>query len=294
MIEHPTKEQLVSIGEMARLNNISTQTLRYYDSMDLLKPTYIDEETGYRYYDVRQSALLFTIQQLKHLGIRLSDIKDLVTSSEAERLYFLFNKQSELLSKKIHELEETKKAIDTAIENYYRYMGARLNVVQIERIRERRIILYDTDEDVYEKDSYGKYRLDIYEKERRNLEAKARKRGVEIPFLYTVADIISKDKVLKDIFECHQICMVLSNDYNGNYTDIIPENFYVCIYHNEMGKTEDYARKLIDYCRENHLEIIGDFMSESVFEIPTSLEDQYMFLRVQFPVRLDYRELHHS
>lgn len=41
---------IFSIGEIAKLFNISTQTLRLYDRIDLLKPSHINEETGYRYY----------------------------------------------------------------------------------------------------------------------------------------------------------------------------------------------------------------------------------------------------
>ena len=38
-----------SIGEIAKMFDISTQTLRLYDRIDLLKPTFINKESGYRY-----------------------------------------------------------------------------------------------------------------------------------------------------------------------------------------------------------------------------------------------------
>ena len=41
--------QHLSIGQMAKLNHVSEQTLRLYDKMDLLKPIKLNEETGYRY-----------------------------------------------------------------------------------------------------------------------------------------------------------------------------------------------------------------------------------------------------
>ena len=49
---------LLSIGEMAELNNISRQALRLYDRIGLLAPYYVDENTGYRHYDIRQCARL--------------------------------------------------------------------------------------------------------------------------------------------------------------------------------------------------------------------------------------------
>jgi DNA-binding transcriptional MerR regulator len=67
---------LLSIGEMAALNHTSVQTLRYYDKIDLLKPLYVDEDTNYRYYDIKQSAILDMIQYMKSLGMSLEQIKE--------------------------------------------------------------------------------------------------------------------------------------------------------------------------------------------------------------------------
>ena len=52
------KEELLSIGKMAKLNRVSIPTLRLYDDMGLLKPRYVDPDSGYRYYDIHQNARL--------------------------------------------------------------------------------------------------------------------------------------------------------------------------------------------------------------------------------------------
>lgn len=43
-----------SIGETAKINNISIQALRHYDKIGILKPAYIDLNTNYRYYTINQ------------------------------------------------------------------------------------------------------------------------------------------------------------------------------------------------------------------------------------------------
>ena len=37
--------------EFADLIGVSVRTLHYYDEIGLLEPGYVDEQTGYRYYD---------------------------------------------------------------------------------------------------------------------------------------------------------------------------------------------------------------------------------------------------
>ena len=48
-------EELLSIGDMAKINHITVNTLRLYDKWGLLKPAYINHETNYRYYDIKRT-----------------------------------------------------------------------------------------------------------------------------------------------------------------------------------------------------------------------------------------------
>ena len=40
------------IGEIAKITGLSAHTLRYYEKHNLIMPSYVDEETNYRYYSV--------------------------------------------------------------------------------------------------------------------------------------------------------------------------------------------------------------------------------------------------
>ena len=46
---------MMTIKEFAQLCKCSTQTLRYYDKVDLLKPSSVDKWSGYRYYEKSQA-----------------------------------------------------------------------------------------------------------------------------------------------------------------------------------------------------------------------------------------------
>lgn len=62
------------IGEFANIVKISSKTLRYYDELGLLKPEYIDDMTGYRYYSAGQIPVLNEILLLKEIGLSLKEI----------------------------------------------------------------------------------------------------------------------------------------------------------------------------------------------------------------------------
>ena len=47
-------KDMFSIGELASYQNISKQTLIYYDKIGLFKPAYVDPDNKYRYYTVKQ------------------------------------------------------------------------------------------------------------------------------------------------------------------------------------------------------------------------------------------------
>ena len=68
------KHGYYSIGEIAKICKIPSSTLRYYDEIGVLKPSYIDSETGYRYYD--REALLYVpvLRYYQGWGLKLKDI----------------------------------------------------------------------------------------------------------------------------------------------------------------------------------------------------------------------------
>ena len=65
---------LMKIGEIANLFDVSTRTIRYYEEVGLLT-SHRDPDSQYRYYDERSSERLKKILVLRELGLSLNDIK---------------------------------------------------------------------------------------------------------------------------------------------------------------------------------------------------------------------------
>ena len=50
-------KDMFSIGELARYQNISKQTLIFYDKIGLFRPAYVDPDNKYRYYKAKSDRL---------------------------------------------------------------------------------------------------------------------------------------------------------------------------------------------------------------------------------------------
>lgn len=68
-------EELLRIGELAAFSEISPKALRIYEKMDIIKPVFIDEETGYRYYSPNQIKDVETLIDWKNMGFSLKEIQ---------------------------------------------------------------------------------------------------------------------------------------------------------------------------------------------------------------------------
>lgn len=97
------KETLYTIGEMAKLANVSIKALRYYDKIDLLKPIHVDPNTNYRYYKDSQLSQLDLIKSLKYIGTPLEEMKRAQEMNPWLLLEFISD-QEKLIQKKLDDL----------------------------------------------------------------------------------------------------------------------------------------------------------------------------------------------
>ena len=70
-------KRLLKIGEFSKLCRVTVRTLRHYEEKGLLKPTSVDQWTGYRQYSLDQSQRLYRIIHLKGMGLSLDEIADI-------------------------------------------------------------------------------------------------------------------------------------------------------------------------------------------------------------------------
>ena len=108
----------LTIGQMAKLNGISEQTLRLYDREQLLTPMVTDPRTGYRYYHIIQSARLDMIQNMKAYGMTLRQISSFFNEGNADSIKEFLLHQQDHIDCQIDELVKRKRSIARTLDNF--------------------------------------------------------------------------------------------------------------------------------------------------------------------------------
>ncbi|WP_289139398.1 MerR family transcriptional regulator [uncultured Brevibacillus sp.] len=74
---------IYTIGEFAKITKVSPRMLRHYDKIELLKPSFI-EQNGYRYYSDEEIQKISMIKQFRRYGFSLEEIKSVLGKNDAE------------------------------------------------------------------------------------------------------------------------------------------------------------------------------------------------------------------
>lgn len=132
-----------SIGEISRQQNISRQTLIFYDKIGLLPPAYVDPNNGYRYYSAAQLDQLDTICIMKRIGFSLEEIREHMQSYTVERSVTALRKQLSIIEEQMKELQLIKSRVEHRCQELEQVMslGEQGDRVCVERVESRCLLL---------------------------------------------------------------------------------------------------------------------------------------------------------
>ena len=121
---------MLSIGDFARLAQVSRRMLRHYDELGILTPARVDTSTGYRFYAVDQLADAHRIVALRDLGLGLEEIKVLVAEDvPVEQLRGMLRLRRADIASAIQVEQERLRRVEAHLDALER--GAAMNTVDI-------------------------------------------------------------------------------------------------------------------------------------------------------------------
>ena len=196
-----TDKKLFQIGDVAKMFHISVGSLRHYEQAGLLKPEYIDENSGYRYYSTRQFEVLNTIRYLRLLDMPLNQIADFLQNKDIDVIEDKLLKQKEIIARKQQELAIIERKIDRRLQQLRDAVSSDLNTIRLVNTPPCRIAWI---EDTLELNSY----LDLEYSIRRLEEHQA----ASLTFLGKVGVGIARDNLIADRFEHYNLVFLLLDD----------------------------------------------------------------------------------
>ena len=107
------------IGEISKLYNIGTDSLRYYEDLGVLKPR--RSENGYRMYGIGDIRTLNILQELRSIGFSIKEIKEHLENYDVAQTLDMFTEATERINQRQAELEQIKSNVLERIHelNYY-------------------------------------------------------------------------------------------------------------------------------------------------------------------------------
>ena len=84
---------MFTIGAFSKLAKTNIRTLRFYDEIDLFKPSRV-EDNGYRYYSMEDFNKLVRILEFRELGFSINEIKEIFNGSDIKNA--LLNRSREI------------------------------------------------------------------------------------------------------------------------------------------------------------------------------------------------------
>lgn len=286
----------LTVGQMAKLNCVSSKALRIYHEMGLLVPRRVDEETGYRYYSYDQCPAVDMIQQLGSMGLTLAQIKELVDSKDEE---FLAN----YLRERSSALEEEMRRLRLAHYNAQRMLdscASESEPVEFDKIMLKHMpqryalflpvfdrILNCLDPDGLAHDMHWEANL-------RKTKKYFIDQGLPLELFHNLGSRIAKEDFLRRDFVIKDMFILIDDaELAEQYgAEVVSEGLYLMVYKNgqisEDGSNNELhaVEELLLYAEEQGLEIAGDYLGETAIDAPGLVfRQQEKMLRFQIPVK---------
>ena len=118
-------KQYFSIGEAAKAAHMTSETLRHYDRIGLVKPGKKDEWTNYRYYTEQDIVRLNTVRALQCMDLSLQEIKEALELDDLEKVVDFLARAEQKADRKMEALRYSKAKIQAAKADYEKKLHGR-------------------------------------------------------------------------------------------------------------------------------------------------------------------------
>jgi effector-binding domain-containing protein len=123
--------ELFSIGDFSRMSRLSVKALRLYDQEGILRPGYVDPQSGYRYYSSAQLPEANVVQLLRSLELPLPEVREFLREPGQLKRRDLLDAHRERLENRLREYGSIISSIERLIEGKERVMEREVTVKEV-------------------------------------------------------------------------------------------------------------------------------------------------------------------
>lgn len=273
------KDHLLSIGQLAKMRGITTETLRHYDRIGLLKPHYVDPNNGQRYYSTRDTEKLLIILELQQLDMSLAEIKEYLHARSPERAWHLLDYKEEELRKQIEKSKKLKSELSHRKDQLQKQMDhAKDEGFYMKEIKER-FLLITVDSPIENEEEEWMVACNL-----------AKVIGNTFP-LPTFASQNYVGLIKKVELENHKykpyLCFQIGKPENFPKNNVIrvPANTYLCYsYTGPFLKLGKNIEEIKTYMDKHKLNLTGPVLKVTQLDVSIVKNQEYSSYEVQIPV----------
>lgn len=268
--------ELFQIGEVSKLFHISISTLRYYDKIGIVRPEYIDADTGYRYYGTTQFERLNTIRYLRALDMPLEEIAAFLQNRDVAKIQELLQKQQEDVKKRQRELAVIQRKIKKRLDQIQDALTSELEVIKMIRTTARRIA------------SIKKKLLpqDYQELEYSIRQLEEAENGT-VTFLGKVGVGISKGMLLRGEIRSYDMVFLIldeEDEFKGATRRLPEENCVSIRFRGRHEHAPDYYERLLRYIDRHGYQISGFSKEITMIDYGLTNDTTQFVTEIQIPV----------
>lgn len=258
------------IGEIAKLYNIGTDTIRYYEKRGLVKP--IRSESGYRLYDLNCIYIFNTIRDLRKLNFSTEQIceflKDRTVSSSIE----LLECQQKQIKRYLEEFRSLLNNVEDRLEKLHEASELPLGKIELKHLKVRRCFvihqgyLCATGDDIILMQNLVNF-------------------APESLFLIgnnQIGSMLDAEQAARSERTFYDSVFIF--DKNGDFSLIDGDWLTVC-YRGSYTQTSLYAKKLLSYAREHGLVPCGKLIELAWVDHYTTTKQEELITELQLPVQ---------
>jgi DNA-binding transcriptional MerR regulator/effector-binding domain-containing protein len=272
-------KNLLSTTKLAKLRKLTSETLRFYDRIGLIKPNYVDPKTNYRYYSIRQYEKLGTIKELRQLGMSINEIVDYFTDRNLQKSIEILERHRKLLNEEINEKMRLEQILSNKLHFLYGLPSLPVtNVVFEQVLPERYMITFDEPAGGPNEHAFAISNLEW------NLNETA-------PILASDRVGVYSDEMLLKKSEHYvpssPFIFVEKNENQLELTKVIPAGLYLCMYY-RGGGLEEYHESfeiLNDYMKYHNMSLNGMVYQICKIDVTLTSKPTETLMEIQVPVK---------